>query len=457
MRPSWKFDGLRSGCAWMCAAVLCALSGLSFAQDVPLVSGNYDVARKFFHGDAHVLLLGDSIQNGMIGVYPKVWEVDKWVGQVVGPNLNSTFAGNTGAFGLIFNNPKPAFVNTNLTHLPDAPPAGLAGFAPGAVQHVTFNAVEAPPGGILDNRFLSYGLAAGQEQIYFPGKWADRADGRIYVDALLYGNPQGIESGAQLDMRVNSQTAAALTIPLNARSEEGRIVKLSGSFPAQPWNPGTGISGEFRLAPGTTPQAGSNLPLLGMRIHTGEQGFQLANIAWGGKGIDYYVDPANTTDQNLSDYIAGTDSNMALIWLGQNDTGKYQPAQWKQRMEQLIARYKTARPDMDFILVSTYDTGSPILAGYSQALHEIAQSDPDVLFLNLHEAAGDFAFLNGNYLSDGVHPSVAGLTYFAEKTQELLELAESRVPEPGGILVMVATIWAVGRRRSRVSRLTRGV
>jgi hypothetical protein len=325
----------------------------------------------------------------------------------------------------------------------------LTGFAPGAVQHVTFNAVEAPPGGLLDNRFLSYGLAEGQENIYFSGKWADRADGRIYVDALLYGNPQGLASGAQLDVRLNSLTTPVLSIPLNARSSEGKLVKLSGSFPAEPWQPNRTIAGEFRLVPGATPEAGSNLPLLGMRIHTGEQGFQLASIAWGSKGIDYYLNPVNTTEKNLADYIAATDSNMALVWLGQNDAGNYQPAQWKQKVEQLIARYQSARPDMQFVLVSSYDTGSTTLKGYSQVLHEIAQSNPDVLFLNLHEAAGNFAFLNANYLADGVHPNLSGLDYFAGKTQGLLALAEAQVPEPGVVVLAMAGLWVSGRRQRR--------
>ena len=77
----------------------------------------------------------------------------------------------------------------------------------------------------------------------------------------------------------------------------------------------------------------------------------------------------------------------------------------------------------------------------------MSQSDPDVLFLNLHEAAGEFSFLDANYLADGVHPNEAGLTYFAVKTQELLELAESRVPEPGGVVRVVAALWGLGRRR----------
>jgi lysophospholipase L1-like esterase len=427
----------------------CAVGRVALGQDVPLVSGNYEIARKFLHGDAHVLVLGDSIHNGMIGLYPKSWKPDKWAGQVVGPNLDVAAAGNTGAYALTFN-PTPPFVASNLRYTPAAPPAGLAGFAPGAVQHVTFNAVQAGSGGdLLSNRYYEVNLIPGQEQIYSSGKWADRSDGRINVEVLLYANPQGIESGAQLDVRTNSNTVPDLTIPLNARAAQGGIVKFSGSFPAHAWDPGKGLSATFRLADGTTPQAGSNLPILGVRIHTGESGFELANISQGAQGIDYFTNPAHTTDKNLADYLAGTDSNIAFIWLGQNDPGKYQAAAWKQKMEELISRYKAARPGMEFVLVATYDTGSPTLAGYSAALDEIAQSDPDVLFLNLYRAAGDFSFLNPKYLLDGVHPNPAGFEYIAGKTQELLELADAQVPEPGAVAGGMLAFCLAARRRRR--------
>jgi hypothetical protein len=424
-------------------------------QDLPLVSGNMEIAHKFLHGDAHVLLLGDSIQNGMIGAYPKFWKVDKWSGQVVGPNLGTSFAGNTGAFTIELNNPSPAFVGANFTYTPDGAPPGLAGFAPGAVQYVTFYPAQAPASGnLLGNRFYEAGLSAGQEDIYAPGKWADVSGGTMHVDVLLYANPQGLASGAVLDVRSNSDTTPDVSIPLSAQSATPGIVKFSGSFQRHTWDAPRSTAGAFRILPGVTPPQGSNLPILGVRYSTGEPGFQFANIAWGGKGIDYYLDPANTTDKNLKDYLDGTDSNMALIWLGQNDSGKYTPAQWKQKVQQLIGRYKTARPDMDFVLVSTYDThADPTmpndLAGYAQALYEIAQSDPDVLFLNLFKAAGDFSFLNANYLEDHVHPSLAGIDYFAGKTQELLALADTQVPEPGALAGSAGAALLLCRRRRR--------
>jgi MYXO-CTERM domain-containing protein len=445
---------VRSRVAVALGALLLVCPAAWAQDDVPLVSGNMEIAHKFLHGDAHVLLMGDSIQNGLIGAYPKHWKVDKWVGQVVGPNLGQSYAGNTGAWGIMLNNPPQPFVDMNTSYLPDVPPPGLAGYAPGAVHYVSFNGQQAGQGGLLANRFIEFGLASGQDQIYSSGKWADRSDGQINVDVILYGNPQGIASGAELALRTNSITTPDLTVPLNARSVQGQIVTYSGSFPAHSWDPGAPLAGSFRLTPGATPEAGSNLPILGMRIYTGEKGFQLADIAWGGRGINYYLNPANTTDKNLKDYLYATDSNTAFIWLGQNDMGPDSPAVWKAKMQQLISRYKTARPDMDFVLVSTFDTDPDpsdgiLAAGYARVLHEIAQSDPDVLFLNLYRAAGDFSFLNANYLEDGVHPSLAGLDYFAGITQDLLALADSQVPEPTGAVAAGAVVAACVLRRRR--------
>src|SRR5439155_3275761 len=128
---------------------------------------------------------------------------------------------------------------------------------------------------------------------------------------------------------------------------------------------------------------------------------------------------------HLDQYIQMTDTNMAYIWVGQNDVGKYTGAQFKTRMQLLLSKYKAVRPDMKFVLLSTYDTGSPTLADYAQDLYDISQTDPSVVFLNLYKASGDYAFLDANYLSDHVHPNLAGDTYFANKTQTLLAMADS--------------------------------
>src|SRR5690349_18791603 len=73
--------------------------------DLPLIAGNFSIAQKFFHGDAHLVMLGDSEQNGLLGLYPSTWTIDKWAGIVGGDNLGGTFNGDTGLFEFGFNQP----------------------------------------------------------------------------------------------------------------------------------------------------------------------------------------------------------------------------------------------------------------------------------------------------------------------------------------------------------------
>ncbi|MCU1274291.1 MAG: hypothetical protein JWO48_1722 [Bryobacterales bacterium] len=121
-------------------------------------------------------------------------------------------------------------------------------------------------------------------------------------------------------------------------------------------------------------------------------------------------------------------------------------------MRQLVARYKAAKTGMKFVLVSTYDTGNPRLADYAQALYNISQTDSSVLFLNLYQQAGEYPFLDANYLVDHVHPNAAGNPYFADQTEALLELAASNVPEPSGMVVLLPALLATSARRSRASK-----
>jgi hypothetical protein len=415
---------------------------------LPLVAGNFSIAQQFLHGDAHVVVLGDSEQNGLVATYPARWHVDQWSGIVGGPNLTATFTGDTGVYDFHFpGNPAVASVN-NFTADQAGSVAG-PGIAPGATMQLTFNAVTTPPAITnLDNRVYSVSLSPNQTTTFYSGKWADTSSGMLHADVLYYANPTGIASGLELDARINSITTAAASTPINARSATPGGQVAHQTFPAQAWQNGNTLSADFRLLPGSTPDAGSNLVIAGVRFYNDTGGFQMANVAFGSKGVDYFLDPANDSDANLATYLNFTDSNIAYIWLGQNDPGKYDPAQWKTKMVSLVDRYEAAKPGMKFVLVSTYDTGDPTLAGYAQDLYDISQTDPNVLFLNLYESAGTYNFLDANYLLDHVHENAAGLTYFADQTQSLLAMAASQAPEPAGLsLLAVSGLALLGRRR----------
>jgi hypothetical protein len=216
---------------------------------------------------------------------------------------------------------------------------------------------------------------------------------------------------------------------VNLQSSTPTLRKIPLTFPSEAWNGNNSLAGSFRMVDGANPAQDSNFVLAGVRFYNDRPGFQLANIGWGGKDVDYFI---NGADQHFDQFVQMTDTNMAYIWIGQNNVLKYDGAQFKSRMQTLIAKYKTARPDMKFVLISTYDTGDARLADYAQSLYEISQIDPATVFLNLYKSAGSYSFLDSNYLADHVHPNAAGNTYFANQTQYLLSLAEAQaVKLPG--------------------------
>src|SRR6059058_6105761 len=92
------------------ASVIAVLACCDARADLPLV------ARKFLHGDAHVVIMGDSEQNGLLGLYPSTWQIDKWSGLVGGANYDSSFNGETGAYTFGFTAPYIASTTEELAN-----------------------------------------------------------------------------------------------------------------------------------------------------------------------------------------------------------------------------------------------------------------------------------------------------------------------------------------------------
>ena len=407
-------------------AVAALLPG-AVRADLPTVAGNFSIAQKFLHGDAHVVVLGDSEQNGLLGLYPSTWQIDKWSGIVAGENLGATFNGDTGAYTFGFNQP---FIASQSGELADSTNPIVAGQTPDTTRVIKFTSQPASVGGnLLANRVFEVNLEPNQQNIYHGGSWDDLSTGTLHADAIIEANPSGISSGLQYLIRAASPDTPIASTTVNAHASSSGLVQIPLSFQSQSGFRSSGISASFRMSDGATPADGSNLVLAGVHFYNGQPGFQMANIAWGGKDIDYFIRAA---DQHTDQFFRMTDTNLAYIWIGQNNPAGYDGPQFKARMQLLISKYKAIRPDMQFVLVSTYDTGGPKLADFAQAEYEISQSDPSVLFLNLYKAAGSFSFLDSNYLSDHTHPNLSGDTYFANLTQSLLASADAQAPKLPG-------------------------
>ncbi|MCU1274292.1 MAG: hypothetical protein JWO48_1723 [Bryobacterales bacterium] len=284
----------RRRASFLAAALIVGFIPITSQPDAsPLVAGNFSIAQEFLHGDAHVIILGDSLQNVLMGNYPSHWHPDHWTGQAY---LYQANGGNSGAYSTTINQPFEASAGYYLPT--ETPPDGIRGISQMIIPHITFNGTAAgQEANLLTNRVLEEGLFPGQESIYYGGKWADRSTGSLRYSILTYANPNGVPSGnISFDVRINSVTSSVASLAINTLSTTPGFQEQSVTFAPEPWAPGASLTGAFRVLPGQAPPNGSNLILAGARISTGEPGFQLADMHYGGVGMDYFLDPANCTD-----------------------------------------------------------------------------------------------------------------------------------------------------------------
>jgi lysophospholipase L1-like esterase len=290
------------------------------------------------------------------------------------------------------------------------------------------------------------------------GEWASTNQGSITFTAITYANSNGVADG-KAEMVIRADNTALQHVALNGNtSATNQLIGTSYTVPATAY--AQGLAADFKLLPSAAPAAGSNLLIAGVRVSNGQSGLQLASIAQGGHNATYYADTASGSDADLAQYLTLTDSNVAMIELGVNDYETEDSATFKQNVLTMIGRYRAARPGMKVVLISAYDEArgdmldsdgvTPLKVAYDQALYQIATEQPGVLFLNQYDAAGSYAFLNANYLGDGLHPNAAGGDYFANEQWGLVSNAAAAVaaPEPSGV-VMLCTVGAGALLRRR--------
>jgi lysophospholipase L1-like esterase len=414
---------------------LCAIAFLAFNRDVsaaPLISGNVEIAADYLYGDAHVLLIGDSIQNGLT-YYRYQLNQDRTVGAVFGPNYPQTSMGGLGSGTYYPNLSSTPTLSAYDVALADQTPAdGVTGGSPGATAHMLLSGNAPQP----DTTFISNSLGGYTIATAFA-----HTTGPLQFGVLAVANPNGTNA---VNFDVLSTTARLATMSLDTRAASTQLRSQSMTLTS-----GTGddLIAQFRV--NSTPNANANVIVAGVRVTTGQPGFQTAYANWGGKKTDYFVDPANVSDADLARYLAFTDTNVVQIWIGQNDG--IPGSEWEPKIKALIARYKQARPGIHFILESTYYTGQPFFAQYADVLNDIAQNDPDVLFLNMYEALGGDN-IDPSLLGDGVHPSADGAPYMVDVEQSLLEQAAAAAalaPEPSGALTAIVAIGLGCFRRRR--------
>lgn len=201
------------------------------------------------------------------------------------------------------------------------------------------------------------------------------------------------------------------------------------------------------IMPNTAATAGQTIVLLGTTIFRTNRAYGLVFVdgSVSGSGIGYVPD-ANT---NWDDHDALLPAawnilnvvpiDVVMIQLGANGQGIGSKANYKAAMQSLMADMLAARPTLNFILLSTYESNSnanTALSEYADALYEIADAEGPaghVLFVNMFREAGQYNVLyyggaNATYLSDGVHPKPPqGNWYFWQVINGILKEAQQYV------------------------------
>ena len=140
----------------------------------------------------------------------------------------------------------------------------------------------------------------------------------------------------------------------------------------------------------------------------------------GGWDILQWTDPTIISSAALAGVLPLIGVTDFVIALGNNNPANQTPAQFTASLVQVVNRLRAAVPSASITFLPTYDTdttgtGTSHLVGFTDGHYAAQRQVPNSCFLNLYTAAGPWTQLNAaGYLSDGVHPSAAGVPYFVQ-------------------------------------------
>ena len=166
---------------------------------LPYVSGDYSIANQIIHGNANVLLIGDSIATDIAPSYFSEWKVDRWSGVVLGPNLGGD------QFTLSSSLVSSAVSRNGRSA---AGPAGISTSAPGLENEYVFNGTTASSNW-LSNRFYEFAI---DPTMGGPFAMTNQSTGQLTFTPLVYGNSNGVADGT-VTMTVKTGGATVLNTP----------------------------------------------------------------------------------------------------------------------------------------------------------------------------------------------------------------------------------------------------
>jgi hypothetical protein len=224
----------------LAAAVSCACTPATRAA--PPVSGNFAIANKILHGDAHVILICDSEQNSLINIYRKYWKPDHFAGQIFGygfsPTATPMYAETLQS---TLSSPASGFYFPVGSPFNSSPPDGITGINPDAIAHVSFSGSTGPTGqGSLANRVYEGHISPAAD-------WQNAPTGNVQVSMLTYANANGVAPGAvKVDVLTDSFDTAFTSVPLATLSQTPQFQTTNVSIPTAAW------TGQQDCAPAST-------------------------------------------------------------------------------------------------------------------------------------------------------------------------------------------------------------
>lgn len=148
--------------------------------------------------------------------------------------------------------------------------------------------------------------------------------------------------------------------------------------------------------------------ILGEDNRSGAAGVLLHRAANGGWGVNNFLARDSTFDAQL----ALLHPDLVMILLGQNDQGSDR-AGYALAMGALVDRVRASAPAARFLLIGTYDSGSPVIPLLVGGMEDLARARA-LGFLSLYEVAGTHEyFVAHTYLEDGLHFTAEGGQYVA--------------------------------------------
>ncbi|MCS7034849.1 MAG: SGNH/GDSL hydrolase family protein, partial [Phycisphaerae bacterium] len=231
--------------------------------------------------------------------------------------------------------------------------------------------------------------------------WPNSADVYPHDRTVQIHYLKGPERGS-FDIRLGTSGPVVATIRTD--SADFGVGTFSLTLPAVP----TG-----QAAFSYHPHRNGPVAILGHVSQSDQPGIRIHRAANGGWGVKNFLWRNSTFDQQLG----LLDPDLVMIWLGQNDQSETRTS-YAMRIGQLVDRLRAGAPSSEIVLVGTYNQGSAALPELVEGMFDVA-TQRGLGFINLYRVAGTPRFfeLNG-LLSDGIHFTPAGGSYFGNLLAE---------------------------------------